>query len=383
MSNDPREFNNITDVFERLNGDARMNPIPDHVMDVQSKESLDEAHALVDRALTTGLITAVALARRAGCKPRAISEFRNRKWDKFSPGTLATLASTLAKAINAILREREAAKTAVGGYVSIRMAQAIQGVVSYAIKRKKIAAFLVPAGCGKTMALLALRYEIPGAILITVTRLRGTVKSFLQVWARPLGLNETGRAEDIQDRITKHLAGSGRLVMIDEAHKLSLAAIDVLREIWDDVQIPIVLAATPCLQQTLTSQRVGTSAAELMDQVSSRIGMFRDLTELDNSTGDGPAQRVNVADMRKLYARGGVRLARDGVDFLCKIANSPGTGGLRTCTDLVQTAVDLYPAEEITAALLYGIARDTRIGLTEAGFYMESPASAPHRVGIG
>ncbi|HUU84755.1 MAG TPA: hypothetical protein VM243_14740, partial [Phycisphaerae bacterium] len=106
-----------------------MNPIADRVMDVQSKEALDEAHGLVDRALTTGLITAVALARRAGCKPRAISEFRNRKWDKFSPGTLATLASTLAKAINAILREREAAKTEVGGYVTTRLAEAINAIV--------------------------------------------------------------------------------------------------------------------------------------------------------------------------------------------------------------------------------------------------------------
>lgn len=97
------------------------------------------------------------------------------------------------------------------------------------------------------MALDALEIETPGAILITVKRSRSTVKSFLQLWIRKLGGDESGRTEDIQDRICSSLQGTNRLMLIDEAHKLSIAALDVVREIWDEVRIRIVMAATPCL----------------------------------------------------------------------------------------------------------------------------------------
>lgn len=158
------------------------------------------------------------------------SEFKNKKWAKFKPGTLATTASMLAKAVNNVIREREAEQTEVGGFVSTRLAEAIFDIVQYAMKRRQIAVFLVPAGSGKSMALNALEIETPGAVLITVKRSRSTIKSFLQLWARQLGKNETGRAEDIQDRIVECLQGSSRLMLIDEAHKLTVAALDAARE---------------------------------------------------------------------------------------------------------------------------------------------------------
>lgn len=107
-----------------------------------------------------------------------------------------------------------------------------------------------------------------------------------------------------------------------------------------------------------------------MDQFYSRVGMFRDLTTLQNEQTGGDERRVTVADIRKIYARGHVRLARDGTDFLCKLANTPGAGGLRVCSDLVQVIVDLWPGEVITAGLL-NKALITRLGVREAGFRME------------
>lgn len=361
---------NIDDIFERLSGDARTNPIPEYVMDVTTTEGLEDARLLVEHAVNQKWTTGADLARRTGIKPTVISEFRTRKWKKFKAGTLATTASTLARVINQIVREQEAAKTEISGYVEIRVAEEINAIVQYAIKRKRIVAFLVNAGCGKTLCMQALRLDTPGAIMVTVKLTRGHVKSYLQLWARALGLSESGRAEDIQDRVTNQLSGTSRLVLVDEVHKLSVAGLDATREIWDEARIPVVLAGTPTLYQTVFNQRVGSRAVEIMDQFSSRCAIFRDLTHLENPDTGHTEPKVTVADIRKLYARGRVRLARDGVDFLFRLANTPGAGGLRICSDLVQMVIDLYPDATVTAALLTQ-ALGMRRGAKEAGFAIE------------
>lgn len=363
-------FDSIDDVYERLSRDARTNPIPEDVMNVKTREGLAEARTLVDYAIQQGWTTAAALSRRTGHKGSAISAFRNDKW-KGKAGTLATVASDLAKAVNQIVRERQASGTELGGFVTIRVAEAVFSLVQYAVKRRDMAVFLLPAGDGKTMALQALQQEVAGAILITVKRNRATVKSFLQLWARALRLNETGRAEDIQDRIVDCLEGSNRLILIDEAHKLSIAALDVVREIWDETCVPIAMAATPSFYQTITSRRVGTHQSELMDQFYSRVGIFRDLTTLDDPKTGQPEKLVTVGDIRKIFMRGHVRLSADGAAFLCKLGNTPGAGGLRGCRKLVQIVVDLYPDQQVTAALL-NAALVTRLGVREAGFRMDS-----------
>lgn len=366
------------EVFDRLHADGRINPVPEHVMDVKTTEGLKEARTLVNHAIREKWVTAAELARRTGIKEGAISEFRNQRWGKRKAGLEATVGSKLATVINTIMREREADHTRVGGFVSTRLAEAIFDIAKYAMKRRKIAVFLVPAGSGKSMALEALLQDTPGAILITVRRARSTVKSFLQLLARSLKLDETGRAEDIQDRVIKFLVDTNRLVLIDEAHKLTVAALDALREVWDETHVPMLLAATPTLYQTIVARRVGTQQSELMDQFYSRVGVFRDLSTLENPQSRDPEKLVTIADIRKVFARGKVRLAKDATDFLCRLANTTGAGGLRVCADLVQIAVDFWPDETITATLLCA-ALGTRVGVKEAGFRMEEAEIENHQ----
>jgi DNA transposition AAA+ family ATPase len=368
-------FDNVRDVFDRLWQDARVQPLEDDLMDVKTTEGLSASRDFVNRTITDGMVSAADLARRTNIKASAISAFRNDKW-KGSAGTQCTVASTLCKAINGIIRQKQADATKIDGFVRTRVAEQIFALTEYARKRRMIAAFVIPAGHGKSTALQAVAEDVPGAVLLTVTRARASAKSFLQLFARALGLDEQGRAEDIQDRIVNRLVGSDRLVLIDEAHKLQVPALDSLREIWDEAKVPVVMAGTPSFKNTLTSQRVGTVARELLDQLYSRVGMFRDLSDLVSQSEDDPGQLVNREDIRKVFARGRVRISTDGIDLLCKIANSPASGGLRVCRDLVQIVADLYPGETITAALLR-IALGTRVGTREAGFIIGLAQAEP------
>ncbi len=372
------EFERMEPVHERLTADARRHIVEQRLKDVRSPEELERVREIGNNLQTQGVITQRDLAREVGRKKASqISEFLSRKW-KGAAGSEYTLASELAKAIDVLLLRKEAEASAVGGFVTTRFAEAVFTLAHYAVKRGVMAAFGAPAGLGKSMALRALADEFPGAVLVTTTSKRGAPHPFLRGWARGLGLPEDGRAEDIQDRITDCLIASSRLQLIDEAHKLQVGTLDIVREVWDATKVPMLLAGTPAFYKTLTVRKAGTHHYELMDQLYSRIGIYRDLSVLeDPETGD-PDRIVTPEDVRKVFNRGRVRLLRDGVDFLCQLANLPAGGGLRTCASLVQTVVDLWPDEEIDAALLRK-AYVLKLGPREAGFRMGQAGIAEQR----
>lgn len=362
-------FDSIDDVFDRLDSEARRLHVSPALLDVQTREGLERARTLVNEAIERDVVSARTLSRRTNVKESAISAFRNRKW-KGRHSTECTTASMLAKAIDQIINQQEAEETSVAGYVTTGFASAVLSMTKYATKRNLIAAFVAPAGSGKSTVMRYIEQETPGAVLITVRKARSAPRSFLQIWSRVLGLAEHGRTEDIQDRIVQTLVGSSRLTLVDESHKLQTNALDVLRETWDLTRIPIVMAGTPSFKTTLTTRRIGVQATELMDQLYSRVGIYRDLTYLTNSQTGEPEQLHSREDIRKLFNRAHVRLVRDGEEFLCRLANSPGGGGLRVCVGLVQMVVDLYPREPITAERLRS-ALVMKLGPAEAKFRVE------------
>ena len=64
------------------------------------------------------------------------------------------------------------------------------------------------------------------------------------------------------------------------------------------------LSGTPSLYKTLTSCRVSDVATELMDQLFSRIGLFRALDALAESKRDDPQGMLHTPeDIRKVFAR--------------------------------------------------------------------------------
>lgn len=366
-------FDQIEDVFDRLAQDARVQPIREDAMDIRNAEQLKAARDAVRGAMSDGLFSAAQLARRTGIKPTAISVFLNDKWVG-SAGTQYTVAATLLRAVNVLVRQRHAEETAVGGFVRVPFAERTFAVAQLTVKRKIISVITAPAGSGKSVCCEALRDEIPGSVLLTVGKTRANVKPFLGYFAAMIGVDPNGRADMIQERITSKLVGSDRLVLVDEAHKLLLPTLDVLREIHDEAGIPILMAATPVFRKTITSQRGGVANRELLDQLYSRIALFCDLSELAQDGGaDGGMHSIEA--IRRIFARGKVRLSRDGAAFLSRLANTPAAGGLRRCRHLVQAVIDLYPGDEVTAERLRAVL-GMSVGTREAGFVVALAGAA-------
>lgn len=368
-------FDRVNDIFDRLSEDARMRHVPYALRNITKAEQLEEARAFLSEVLESGAISANALGKRTNVKPTAISAFRNNCW-KGAKGAEVTTAGMLMRGLDQFFQAQEAEETSIAGHADTRFYERFYETTMYAVKRNLIAAIVAQAGHGKSMALRAIHEEIAGSYLVTIRRCRSSTKAFLQLWARSLGLQEFGRAEDIQERIMNALSSTGRVGLFDEVHKLSIAGLDVLREVWDDVKTPMILAGTPSFYQTLTTHRTGVAAAELMDQLYSRVGVYRNLAALENPQTGEPEPVVSPSDIRKVFQRAHIRLAKSGVDFLSKLANHPGAGGYRVCADLVQMVIDLYPNEEVTAERL-NAAMVMRAGPSEAGFTLAKAGVVP------
>ena len=374
-------FRTVDDLYDRMYGDARTNHVTETAMNAQTREGLREARDALSQALAAGITTQADLARRTGLKETAISEFKNDAW-KGAAGALAHTAQTVAKAINEIYRELEAAESEVGGFQMTRMAEAIFSIAKYCAKRGKIGVIVAPAGNGKSICLQALLEEFPGSVRLTITREEASPFQFLRLLCAALRLKPSGGAAVLHGRITKALKGTRRLILIDEAHKLRVAALDVMREIWDATRVPILMAATPVLYETITRNNIGGAVTELMDQLSSRVSVYRDLTHIENPETGEPGPRHSVADIRKIYERGRVRLAPDGAELLSRIANHNGGGNLRRVNELVQLIVDMFPGRLIDRAIITK-ALATQVGVHEAGLFVEQVddrAEAPRKV---
>ncbi len=376
-------FDHIDDVYDRLAQSARRREVQKNLLDPKSDQDLGQAREFVNNTILDGVVTQAELCRRTGIKPTAVSTFRNNCW-KGKLGTQFTVAKELCTAIDQLLTERRAAETSVSGYVSTRMAEQGMNTIRYAVKRKYLAALMAPNGAGKSMLLQAARDSFAGAVLMIVDGDQASPIAFLRVWAGALGLSTDGRRSDLRNRIVNCLIQSGRLILIDEADQLPPPTLNTIRQIWDEAQIPIVLAGAPTLKQTLTTRRIGTESAELMARLYRRVKICTDLTIMENPETGEREPLFTVADIKKVFARGNVRFAPEALDMLCKLANRPHGGGLGYCATLVQYARDFYPDELITPSLIRRI-MPMAIGATDAEFIANQAGIdiGPARVAVG
>ena len=339
--------------------DARYQPVPDRLLEVRTEGDLRDARDFINRLIHDGTVTAAELTRKTDIKQSAISALRNDKW-KGKRGTELTTASTLCRALNTIIRQKDADAARVDGFIKTKVAEAIYQRAHLVKMMRAMGVIVMPAGSGKTMALRALLDEYPGSVLLTANVTRTSVRAFLQMWARAIGRVESGLSADIQDQIVNALVRSDRLIMIDECHKLPIQVLDVIREIWDAAQIPILMSATPTFVERLHSRRVGASSRELLDQLSSRVAFVKDFTELCASE-DSPGGSVStIEDVKRIFSRGKIRLASDGARYLFELSQYPAAGGLRRCRMLVDMATTIFMGESIlTAGMLDRVLRDS------------------------
>jgi DNA transposition AAA+ family ATPase len=249
------------------------------------------------------------------------------------------------------------------GFVRTSVAGKIMAVAKWVSKTAGIGLIVGPAGCGKTRTLRALRSQYPGSIYISITRAGQSTLSVLDSLAqaiKPTGMRLTSK--QLHDYCVDLLRDTGRMIIVDEAHKLAGRrrdeALHALRDFYDasgtedDQRCPMILAGMREIADYLDQ---GKNKFESLEQLDTRINMRIDLTEDALTIVDGGPGLVTVEDVEKFLAAQEIRVTPDAKAYLHRIGNEPRLGFFRTIKALVGVAREVAGDKAIDAKLLRSI----------------------------
>lgn len=282
--------------------------------------------------------------------PKLIGRFRQCSNRDNYPGDIDQAARAINGFIELIARRSEAKLP--DGFIETEVARRILLVVSKTIELASIGVVYADAGRGKTMTLNAAAAIHQGSVLLRVRRQTRTAAGLAKALAEAIGLRGCQTSYQASRRFLETTRGTGRCIILDEAHQLTHDALELVRDIHDEAGLPIILAGTIRLQESVDD------AGAFFAQMSSRIALRYNVVE-DLVAGGGPGGRPlhSIDEIKALYESDKVRLTSDGRALLTRIANLPGLGGLRMCGKIVQVASSASGGELIDARLLLRVIR--------------------------
>jgi DNA transposition AAA+ family ATPase len=251
-------------------------------------------------------------------------------------------------------------------FVRTGVAEMIFTAARFAVESACIVLVHGPAGVGKTHTSRAILSETPGAIYISIRTAGQTAMAVLDSIAAELRINEQSTRARMFSAIASALRDTGRLLIVDEIHKLEGRrkdeALHCLRDLHDATGIPMLwLGMSNIAAYIMAGQAKGY---EPLDQLYSRIGLWLDLTEIAERGDSGPGL-ASIEDIRKFLAARQLRITRDGEEYLRMLANELGGGAFRTLDKLLFLAAKLARGGEIDARMLRSI-QARRLGLHAA-----------------
>jgi DNA transposition AAA+ family ATPase len=211
---------------------------------------------------------------------------------------------------------------------TFRVAERGWALATHLSERADMAIAYGPAGIGKTTVFEAFCAENPTAVMVTAGHDTRTPKKLLRVVFNALsGRRRREKDVDAVDVIERlrmpPRVKSRSLLIVDQGHELlhSKGVVRLLMELHDRAQCSVLLVGTRDLKTYVASD----SDPEF-GQLSSRIGMRIELApEIAKALRGGgkrsDAKCFSVADIRRLFAGGKLKVHPDVVRMLCEIAN--------------------------------------------------------------
>lgn len=337
----------------RIRGESRMIPEGTDAAAVtreQAQAVIDAILAYIDQTK----LSRTSIARDLNIAASTLGTVLNWKY----PGHWREVVIDLDRWLEAQQKRDAAPKTT--DFCWTEVAKEILTVADIASTLKTIGLVYGPttSGIGKTMALQAIREEKPGAILVTAEKVNATVSGLLKSICKAMRIADDGSQSVLNERIKLKLAGSARLLMIDEIHNLCDTKGDkcffVLVQLFNATKSPQLWCGTTDIVAYL--DRKQASGMETLAQVRRRIGISRDLMERTRKGDGGKGQPLfTIQEIRKIFARNKIRLAPDAGQYLAQIANLEDSGSLGICKHIVDQATLVAEMEGdnlLTAELL-------------------------------
>lgn len=277
-------------ILSQLEQDARRlhvaRPLPDGPLTWQW---LSQVRDDFKRFVSTYEFTLTDVARRMGrgYSASVLSNFQNIK----SPGTHIGDVDRIARGLNQWMETycKSLDTPRPKGWVETAVARRMLALIRNAIELCEVGVIYGDAGRGKTMTLEAAASIYRQAILIRVTRSTRSPLGIARQLGHELRIMKGRTLYELQQALCDRLRGSGRPILIDEAHQLSHDALEFVRDLYDLCHVPVVLVGTATLMQKCND------ATEFFGQFASRIVLRYDVTEHLRHSSPGPGSGPNPA----------------------------------------------------------------------------------------
>lgn len=273
-------------------------------------------------------LTNVKVARQLGMAEPTFSPILNESYNK---GPLDDYLREINNWMEIDSRRRQTRPTTK--YVETGVAKRILGAAQQASSTNTMVLVYGPTGIGKTMCAHQLSETFAAAIYLRISTGNTGYRTLSVMLADRIGLygkrrkrrDHTGRTFD--EQIFDKLRDTGRLLIVDEAHRITSKGLEFIRDVHDECHIPVVLFCTKDLME-----RMRSDADEDHGQLFSRF-LFVDLTQgFDKQPGGKkPKPLFTLTEIKRLFESEKVRLAPEVLQGFHAVANTLGWGSLRRC----------------------------------------------------
>lgn len=276
---------------ERKWGEEEIEAVRSRLRDVMSAEALTQKQVAADSGIAYGSFT------------------------PFFGGTYAGDASRVAEKVQAWLQahERRAAlrpALAMQTFIATPGAADIHQALAHAQDVPDMVVVTGPPGTGKTTALCEYTRRNPNVWTLIAEPSLNSVRALLQGLAACVGTDDLGSQHRIAREVSRRLAGTRGLIIVDEAQHLSSQMLDQLRAFHDQCQIGIAMVGNEAVIGRLEGGRRSAEYAQLFSRVGLRIKV-------------GRGRRQVLADVAPLLESWGVPEG-DARKRLQAIATHPG-----------------------------------------------------------
>jgi hypothetical protein len=204
------------------------------------------------------------------------------------------------------------------------------------------------------MTLEYYKNQHPETILLRTTTGAVNPREFLRNLCQTLGIICNQWNKHMYQRVIEKLKGSGRMIIVDEAHKLlgngkpNFSIFELLRDIHDMTACPLVLVGTSKIVNAI-EENLRETKEWISDQFKSRVCLIVDLmTALGGGSGPGGGggQPFDSQDIAKIFKNERLKLHPKAARWCASLASEPGRGGLRTIKNILMMCQVLFADQD-------------------------------------
>lgn len=276
------------------------------------------------------------VAKEATLSGTVLSQFLNGSY----PGNNEEVANILTKYLE-LVKKRSSSISHVQFNEKLGNTQTVMFACEYAHMRNDIALVCGDAGAGKTAALELYRDRSVGVVMVTANACTTSATAVLKLIYQSVKRTAPGRRDLIMAELVEYFQDSNRLIIIDEADNLTLAALQAVRNLNDRAKVGIVLSGN---DKIYTQMLVGSRSSEFQ-QLRTRIIVRR---KVEN--------RYSLQEFREIFPG----LCDDCLSFLIKLAQSES---LRTAIKILEIAFDYTGTQDMTVKALKAVKLELAQGL--------------------